>query len=50
MMGWLIVIMRQIFVTQHMRAACAKPKIIPLDDRDLAIQSSQEFVVELREL
>lgn len=38
MMGWLIVIMRRIFLTHPMRTVPAKPKTIPLDDRDLGIQ------------
>lgn len=50
MRGWLIVIMRRIFLSQYMQAGRAKPEIVPLDDRDLGTQSSQDFVVELREL
>ncbi|MGK9230427.1 sigma-70 family RNA polymerase sigma factor [Inquilinus limosus] len=50
MMGWLVVIMRRIFLSQYMQAGRAKPELVPLDDRDLGTQSSQDFVVELREL
>jgi RNA polymerase sigma-70 factor (ECF subfamily) len=50
MMGWLIVIMRRIFLTQYLRAGRVKLKTVPLDDRDLCIQSSQDFTIELREI
>ncbi|MGL4959632.1 MAG: RNA polymerase sigma factor [Inquilinus sp.] len=49
-MGWLTVIMRRIFLTQYARAGRFTPEFIPLDDGDLGVKSSQDLVLELREL
>jgi RNA polymerase sigma-70 factor, ECF subfamily len=50
MMGWLTVIMRRIFLTQYGRSRRLNPEIVPLDDRYLGVQSSQDLALELKEL
>ncbi|MGK9165595.1 sigma-70 family RNA polymerase sigma factor [Inquilinus limosus] len=50
MAGWLVVMMRRIFLAHYARTGRPVPELVPLDDRDLGVQSPQDFVVELREL
>ncbi|MGL4962476.1 MAG: RNA polymerase sigma factor [Inquilinus sp.] len=50
MRGWLTVIMRRIFLTQYARAGRSTSEFIPLDDCNLGVESSQDLVLELREL
>jgi RNA polymerase sigma-70 factor (ECF subfamily) len=50
MMGWLVVIMRRIFLSQYARVGRVKLIIVPLDDHSLGVKSSQDDVLELREL
>ena len=50
MLSWLVVIMRRIFLSQYARVGRAKLNIVPLEDRDLGVESSQDHALELREL
>jgi RNA polymerase sigma-70 factor (ECF subfamily) len=50
LMGWLVVIMRRIFLSQYARVGRAKLNTVPLEDYDLGVESSQDRVLELREL
>lgn len=50
MMGWLVVIMRRIFLSEYARAGRAKLITVPLENQSLGIKSSQDDMLELREL
>ena len=50
MMGWLVVIMRRIFLSEYARVGRVKLNIVPLEDHNLGVKSSQDLALELREL
>jgi len=50
MAGWLTVMMRRIFLTHYRRGARGKPEMVPIEDKDIAVDARQEKLIELREI